>query len=594
MISSTTSGAEWDLSVLFKSTDDPIIEKTISEAIGKSLDVEKRFKGKFSKENLLEFLQLDEEIYTSLYSIGIYANLQVSADQTNTEAKGLQNKIQNAFTKIGKTLTFSTLEIGDLLSKEPAILQEPVLKDFKHFLEKIVRNHKYTLSEIEEQLILEKNQYGITEWSKLRAQRLATSKFQMQIGSEEKEVSWSSGYRYFSSSDRNLRLEAIKKILGGLAQDNEVYASALRSICGNYYLESQRRNYTVVESSCIANDISQEMLDKMFTAIEKSLPMFQEFLRFKAKLLGTDVLLGEDLEAPINFSNVEPEISWEEAKKLVLRSYSSFDTEIGEIINDMFVNNRIDSIPRQAKVSGAFCSTWYTGKSAFILLSFQNNIDTVSTLAHELGHSVHAYLSTKKQNLLSQSPPMVLAETASEFGRMLFVENYLKTSTNEITKKKILFQAVEELMITIFEVGSRFRFEEKLYSAIEKGEYLSPAKINDLFWQARKMYFGDAITWHPELSNQRHCKPHNYLVALRFYNYPYVYAEKIVLVLFNKYRTECASFVPKYKTFLANGGSKSPLDLAKDMGIDLNSEKFWSSSLSEVERLFKELKVLVN
>lgn len=593
MLSSTSSGAEWDLSVLFKSVDDPIIEKTITQAIEKSLEVEKRFKGKFSRENLLEFLHLDEEIYTNLSSIAQYANLQVSADQTNTDGKNLQNKVQNAFTKIGKTLTFATLEIGDLLSENPSIMQEPELKEYKHFLEKIVRNHEYKLSEIEEQLILEKNQYGVSEWSKLRSQRLATSKFQMKIGSEEKIVSWSSGYKYFSSSDRKLRLEAIKKILGGLAQDNEVYASALRSICGNYFLESQRRKYTVVESSCIANDISQAMLNNMFTAIEKSLPMFQEFLTFKAKLLGTNVLLGEDLEAPINFSDTEPEITWEEAKKMVLRSYSNFDPEIGDIITDMFFNNRIDSIPRQAKVSGAFCSTWYTGKSAFILLSFQNNIDTVSTLAHELGHSVHAYLATKKQNLLSQSPPMVLAETASEFGRMLFVEEFMKTSSDANTKKKMLFQAVEDLMITIFEVGSRFRFEEKLYAAIENGEYLSPAKINELFWQARKKYFGDAISWHPEQAYHWAWKPHYYRVGLRFYNYPYVFAEMIVVGLFNKYRTEGTSFVPKYKQFLANGGSKSPLDLAKDMGIDLNSEQFWSSGLKEVGRLFTELKNMI-
>ena len=593
MITSTVSGSEWDLSVLFKSVDDPIIEKTIAQAIEKSLDSEKRFKGKFTKDNLLEFLQVDEEIYTSLYPIGMFASLQVSADQINTKAKSLQNKVQNALTKIGKTLTFATLEIGDLLSKNPAILQQPALKDFKHFLEKILQNHMYTLSEIEEQLILEKNQYGITEWSKLRAQQIATSKFKMQIGSEEKIVSWSSGYKYFSSSDRNLRLEAIKKILGGLGQDNEVYASALRSICGNYVLESQRRNYTVLESSCIANDISQEMLDKMFTAIEKNLPMFQEFLTFKAKLLGTDVLLGEDLEAPINFSDVEPEVTWDEAKKFVLRSYSNFDSEIGEIINDMFVNNRIDSIPRQAKVSGAFCHTWYTGKSAFILQSFQNNLDSVSTLAHELGHAVHAYLSTKKQNLLSQSAPMVLAETASEFGRMLFVEDFMKTSPDSATKKKMLFQAVEELMITIFEVGSRFRFEEKLYTSIENGEYLSPAKINELFWQARKLYFGDAITWHPEQAYHWAWKPHYYIVGLRFYNYPYVFAEMIVLGLFNKYRKEGVSFVPKYKEFLGNGGSKAPLELAKNMDIDLNSEEFWISGLQEVERLFSELKMMI-
>ena len=590
MIVNQTNGAAWDLSVLFKDEQDPQIDLKINQALEKSIEAEKKFKGKFSESNLLEFLNLDEEIYSSIYEVAIYANLLVSADQNNKEAKSLQNKTQIAISKIGKILTFSSLEIGDILTKNPELVQNASLTPFKHYLEKILRNHKFKLSEIEEKLIIEKDQYGVSEWSKLRAQRLATSKFVMKIGSEEKIVSWSSGYKYFSSSERALRLEAIKKILGGLQKDEEIYASAMRSILGNYLLESQRRNYSVLESSCIANDITQEMLSKMFSAIEKNVSLFQDFLKYKAKLLGTETLLGEDLEAPINFEGNEPEVSWEEAKQIVLGSYSTFDKEIGDIIQDMFSKNHIDSMPRPAKVSGAFCSTWYNGKSAFILSSFQNNIDSVSTIAHELGHAVHAYLATKNQNLLSQSPPMVLAETASEFGRMLFVEDYMQKSKDQTAKKKMLFQGVEELMTTIFEVGSRFRFEESMYKTIDQGEYLSPQKINELFWNARKLYFGDAIQWHPEQAYHWAWKPHYYRIGLRFYNYPYVFAEMIVLGLYNKYRKEGASFAPKYKQFLASGGSKSPLDLGQQMGIDLNSEEFWNSGLQEIARQFNTLK----
>ena len=590
MIVDKINGAAWDLSVLFKDEKDPQIDLKINQALEKSKEVEIKFKGKFSESNHLEFLNLDEENYSAIYEVAIYANLLVSADQNNKEAKSLQNKTQIALSKIGKNLTFSSLEIGELLTKKPELIQNASLTPFKHYLEKILQNHKYKLSEIEEKLIIEKDQYGVSEWSKLRAQRLATSKFAMKIGSEEKIVSWSSGYQYFSSSERALRIEAIRKILGGLQNDEEIYASSMRSILGNYLLESQRRNYSVLESSCIANDITQDMLTKMFSAIEKNVILYQDFLKYKAKLLGTDTLLGEDLEAPINFEGNEPEVSWEEAKQIVLNSYRTFDKEIGDIIQDMFTKNHIDSMPRSAKVSGAFCSTWYNGKSAFILSSFQNNIDSVSTIAHELGHAIHAYLATKSQNLLSQSPPMVLAETASEFGRMLFVEDYMQKSKDKTAKKKMLFHGVEELMTTIFEVGSRFRFEESMYKAIDQGEYLSPQKINELFWNARKLYFGDAIKWHPEQAYHWAWKPHYYRVGLRFYNYPYVFAEMIVLGLYNKYRQEGASFAPQYKQFLAKGGSKSPYELGLEMGIDLNSEEFWNSGLQEVARQFKVLK----
>jgi oligoendopeptidase F len=515
----------------------------------------------------------------------------VSADQTNKDGKELQNKIQIAFSKIGKILTFSTIEIGQLLEKNPEILQNESLGPYKHFLEKILRAHRHKLSETEEKLIIEKNQYGITEWSKLRAQWLATSKFTMNIGEKEEIVSWSSGYKYFFSPEKKLRFEAVKKILGGIQKDEELYASALRSICGNFVLEAERRRYSVLESSCISNDITQKMLENMFSAIESKIPLFQEFLSYKANLFGQEILAGEDLEAPVNFSNGKGNISWEQAKSMVLKSYSNFDQEFGDIVSDMFNKNRIDSLPKNAKVSGAFCSTWFNGKSAFVLQSFQENIESVSTLAHELGHAVHAYLSSENQKFLSQSSPMVLAETASEFGRMLFIEDYLKNSNDSKEKKVILFQSVEDLMIIIFEVGSRFRFEESLYDAISKGEYLSPSKINELYWKAREKYFGSAIKWHSEQAYHWAWKPHYYGSGLRFYNYPYVFAEMIVLGLFNKYKQEGTSFVPKYKNLLASGGSKSPLELTREIGIDLDSEEFWKNGLTEVERLFNELKM---
>ena len=590
MIANHSTGSEWDLSDLFTDLNDPNIDLKIIDSIQLSTKAGVNFKGKITEKNLLEFLQLYEEIYSSINDVILFAKLLVSADQANKDAKELQNKVQNALNKIEKKLTFASLEIGNLLTSRAEIIQNEFFKPYKHYLEKILRNHKYKLSEAEENLIIEKNQYGITEWSKLRSQWLSTRKFTLQLGSEKQIVSWSSGYKYFFSPNREFRVEAIKSILGGLQKDEELFASALRSICGNFYTESVRRNYTVVESSCIANDITQEMLFKMFTTIEKNVDLYQDFLKYKAKLLGTETLLGEDFEAPINFEGSEPDISWEEAKKIILSSYEAFDKEIGEIIIDMFARNHIDSLPRSAKVPGAYSNSWYNGKSAFVLTSFQNNIESVSSLVHELGHAIHAYLSTKSQNLLSQKSPMVIAETASEFGKMLFAEYYMKQSTNLNTKKQFLFSNVENLMTIIFEVGSRFRFEESLYKAIANGQYLSPQKINELFWKARQKYFGDAIKWHPEQAYHWAWKSHYYGTGIRFYNYPYVFAEMLVLGLYNKYRTEGNSFTSQYKKFLASGGSKSPYDLGKEMGIDLNSETFWISGLQEVARQFNELK----
>ncbi|MFV2016631.1 MAG: M3 family metallopeptidase, partial [Candidatus Heimdallarchaeota archaeon] len=357
--------------------------------------IEKDFKSKLSPDDILNVFTALEPIYMDMYEIYGYAALTMSADQNNKDAKELMSRVQNALSTISSKLVFIDLELGILLKSKPELIQKPEFSQYKHYLEKVLRKVPYQLSESEEQLIIEKNLYGIVEWSKLKSQRLATQKFKLNIDGEEKEVSWSTGYKYFSSQNHNHRLEAVKKILGGLGEDKEFYGTALRALCGNYVLEAKRRKYSILESSCIANDIEEDMVSNMFSAIEKNLGMFQEFLRYKAKLYGTEKLRGEDLDGPYPIQTGDESVSWDEAKDMVFESFNSFDSEIGSFIKDMYDKNRIDSLQKPAKVSGAFCMSWSKGKSAFVLQSFNNNIDSVSTLAHELGHGIHAYLATR-------------------------------------------------------------------------------------------------------------------------------------------------------------------------------------------------------
>ena len=170
MIANHSTGSEWDLSDLFTDLNDPNIDLKIIDSIQLSTKAGVNFKGKITEKNLLEFLQLYEEIYSSINDVILFAKLLVSADQANKDAKELQNKVQNALNKIEKKLTFASLEIGNLLTSRAEIIQNEFFKPYKHYLEKILRNHKYKLSEAEENLIIEKNQYGITEWSKLLSQ----------------------------------------------------------------------------------------------------------------------------------------------------------------------------------------------------------------------------------------------------------------------------------------------------------------------------------------------------------------------------------------------------------------------------------------
>ncbi|MHA2365450.1 MAG: M3 family metallopeptidase [Candidatus Hodarchaeales archaeon] len=555
------------------------------------------YKGKINISSMTpiklnEVIKKVESIMEAFSPVYLYSLLSVSADQENKKAREVHNSVQMVYGAILKNFAFLSIDVGHLLrERRSEFLENPVLGENKHYLEKLLRRQPFLLSEKEEKLIIEKNQYGKNGWSQLQEQWLATRKFIVKIKGEEKTVSWSSGYKLFSDPERNVRKEAVKSMLGDLGKDVELYASILRNMSADHVMESKRRKYpSTMGSSLITNDITKEMLDNMFKVVESYVHVYQEFLLIKAEILGTNKLLGEDLYAPVPFEDTR-KITWTDARQQIIEGYSSFNKEFGKIAKGMFDKNRIDSLPRSAKVSGAFNITDITNKSAFILQSFQGKMDDMLTLAHEMGHAIHSHLVSANQSYLNTLQPFTLTETASEFGTMLFTDKLIQEAPKEI-KKALLFKVLENIMIGVFEVGSRMRFEQKLYSAIEKNEYLNPERISKLFWEARKIYFGDAVEWHPEQAFHWCWKSHYYRTDLRFYNYPYTFGQLLVLALYNQYHNEGESFIPKYKEFLAAGGSKSPEELGKVLGMDLTSPEFWETGFTEIKRLINELKTL--
>jgi len=288
---------------------------------------------------------------------------------------------------------------------------------------------------------------------------------------------------------------------------------------------------------------------------------------------------------------VDRKIPWEEAKEIVEEGFTEFNEEFGEIAATMFGQNRVDAKPRPGKRAGAFCSTHYEGQSAFIMLSYNENMSSLATLAHEMGHAVHAYYITREQPLLHSSMGMPLAETASEFGSLLFNLKFMKEAKEETEKKAVLFDMVDNFMIVMFEVASRTLFETGLYEAIDNDEYLNPERINEIFWDARQQVFGDAINWLPEQAYHWCWKPHYYISGLRYYNYPYVFGEFSVLSMYAAYRKDKTEFTRNYKEFLKAGGSRHPSEMFTELfGFDLTAETFWQAGIDELRNFVNQCK----
>jgi oligoendopeptidase F len=250
----------------------------------------------------------------------------------------------------------------------------------------------------------------------------------------------------------------------------------------------------------------------------------------------------------------------------------------------MYERNHIDGEVRKGKRSGAFCSTWFSGQSAYILQSYNGTMGDVFTQAHELGHAVHAYLGSRNQTPLNYRIGSCIAETGSIFGELLLTEKLLDDSDSDEAKRAVLAQVLDEFGMAAFQVSARVLFEKSMYDAIQKGELLDGEKVSALWVQARDTIYGDAVEWLDSMQWEWTMKIHYYIPNYRFYNYPYVFAQLFVYAMYRLYKVMGDEFVPRFKGLLAAGSSKPPRLLAEELGLDITKEDFWQKGIDQFEK----------
>lgn len=340
--------------------------------------------------------------------------------------------------------------------------------------------------------------------------------------------------------------------------------------------------------SLIHNDVDQQTIDSLMKTIEHNVGLYRNYLKLKAKLMGLPKLANYDILAPLPKGS-EKDYDWEESRVEVVGAYMSFDGEMGGWIREMFDRRHIDGKVRKGKESGAFCASWLAGKSAYILQTFNKKLGDVYTQAHELGHAIHAYLSSRAQKPSNCQIGSCIAEVGSIFGELLLTEKLLsKTESNE-ERQAILAHVLDEFGMAAFQVSARVFFEKSMYRAIENGEYLDGEKVAKLWMGGRDRIYGDVINWLDEMQWEWTMKPHYYIANYRFYNYPYVFAQLFVFALYRIYKEEGEKFIPKLKRLLAAGSSKSPRDLATELGFDITTEKFWEKGMQQAGKFIEML-----
>jgi oligoendopeptidase F len=582
----------WDLSQLVESTDTAYILKRLEEMVVDALEFRGRYYGKiigFEAENLLEFLELKDKFTLKYNGVTEYCHLMYSADSTSDEAKQLNDAARATSVKVGQALAFVDIELGSLLGAKPTLVEDPTLAEYRHYLERIQRRVPHMLSEAEERLVIAKDRNGIVAWQQLQGDWLSTRTFEIEVDGEVRTLPYGEIIGFYQSPDRDLRMRANQVVYEGLGEDDIVWASAVRAVCADHLqMCDLRKHESPMTQSLIANDVDQQTIDSLMRTMERSVGVYQRHLRLKARIMGVDKLANWDIVAPLPQAP-DMTYTWGQSREEVVDAYSGFDGQFGKWVDDMYERRHIDGEVRRGKRSGAFCSSWLAGKSAYILQSFNGTMGDVYTQAHELGHAVHAHLGSRAQKPSNYEIGSCIAECGSVFGELLLTDKLLSKAKTREERQVILTRILDKFGMSAFQVSARVFFEQSMYNAIREGAFLDGETVAELWTAARDKIYGDAVDWLPEMKWEWTMKVHYYIPNYRFYNYPYVFAQLFVYALYRLYKEQGKDFVPKMRALLSAGSSRSPWELGKELGFDIREEAFWERGMRQVEEFIDML-----
>ncbi len=586
------SAPQWDLSELVDSTELDRLKKDLEAMVEDVRRFADRYRGRIADldpSGLRDMLQEKDELALRYEGPESYCSLRFAADMTDPVSNSLNSALMRAGTEASQALAFVSIELGKLLLARPELIEEPILADYKHYLERRAKAAPHLLSEAEEKVILAKDQNGLFTLSRLQSKWLSTRTFDVVIDGEARSLSMGEVYAYMYDPDRATRRAVYESIHTTIRRDELLWADILKAIVNDHAAMCKLRRYSSpLEPSLLVNDVEADAVEALMTTMQEHAGLCQRYFYLKARLLGLERLGSWDLRAPL-LNVPDRKFTWEEARDLVASLYRNFDEQIGDWINDMFERQHIDAEVRKGKRTGAFCSTWVEGQSAFVLQSFNGKLNDVNTLAHELGHAAHAYHYTRAQNYSNCHVSLCIAECGSLMGELLLADHLIEEAASAEERQAILVKVLDGFMLAVFQEGFRFLFEHSLYERMEQGIELDGPEISKLWRVAQNKIYGDAVEWLDGSEWDWARFPHHYFASMRFYNYPYTFAQLFVFALYRMYKEQGPAFLPSFKELLSAGSSRSAAQLAAELGMDISSPTFWRKGMEQAEVFLREL-----
>ena len=593
-MATTVTGAEsveWDLSDLYDGPDDPRLFTDLDEAAAAATGLRARHRGRLaelSAGELNDAVAELERIKSACVRVETYAHLRLAADSSDQSRGALVQKVRERNTQIETTLLFFDLE-WSALDDEAAerLLADPALERYASVLRSQRRYRPYLLSEPEERIAAEKAVTGANAWTRLFGELL--SDLRVELDGESVAVDEALA-RLSQELEQSERRRVAAAVTDALRPGVRTRGYILNTILNERALEDRLRGYpTWISARNLANDIPDEAAQSLVEAIVARYDIPQRYYALKAKLLGLPRLADYDRFAPLQ--EVPGTVTWDEARELVLESFTDFSPTAGDIVSRFFERGWIDAPARPGKILGAFCATLVPDVHPYVLLNYAGERGSVLTLAHELGHGLHGVLA-QDLGLLNASTPLTLAETASVFAEALTFEKLRERLDDPRARLDLLLGHIDDTIATVFRQIALNRFEHAIHTGRRDEGELPVDRIAELWRTEQERMLGDAVEVTEDYEIWWSYIPH--FIGSPGYVYAYSFGYLFSLAIYRRYLDEGEALVEPYLDLLRAGGSAPPAELASRLGFDLGDPGFWSAGLDAIGTLVDEAEALAS
>lgn len=581
-----TNKIKWDLTTIYKSDRD--LDNDL-EKVENNLDKIEKLKENIGK-NITDILLLDVDTSRVLEKAYSYAHMKKDEDANVTKYQKIDKKVMNLYNKYITKMSFLVPYLISLPEeKANEIKSDEKLKDFDVALMKVFRKREHTLSDKEEKVISTLSSSRETASNMYYYLTNVDMKFPY-LEKWDKQITNVNFTNIQTEEDRELREISFKEYYNAYNQFGNTIAQSYYSHVDAAVKISQIRNYDNVRKMFLFNDdVDEKVYDTLIDSVHEYLPSLHKYYEIKKRELGLDEQHMYDVYMSIS-PEFEKKYTWEEAKDLVIESVKPLGDEYVEIYKKAFVEKWIDAEIREGKRGGAYSSGSYDTKP-FILMNFDGTLNSLFTLAHEMGHSLHSYYDRNNNSYLHSGYTIFVAEVASTFNEALLLNLLLDKAENDKEKIYLIDFYINSYKSTVFRQTMFAEFERDVHKKIESGEVLTKEDFSRLYLELNKKYFGNAMVSDEEIAYEWMRIPHFYS---NFYVYKYATGFAASSILAKRILDGEEGSRGKYIEFLKDGAKHFPIEQLKIAGVDMSNPETVNQSLEIFKNLVETLENMLN